>query len=624
MSSLFIKILSMSFYASYVALAVILARFFLKKTPKVFSYALWSVVLFRLLCPVSLESHISLMPENIESLPKAIIYTESTSIDAEVSVIDKSVSNTDYSPLPIINPVESVNQADIIIQIASIVWIAGIIILLIYGLFSYIKLRNKLLVATQFNDNIFETDLIHTPFVMGIINPKIYIPVNIPAEEFNYILKHEQTHIKRYDYIIKPLSFLALTIHWFNPLMWISYFLMSKDMEMSCDESVMKSFSEDIRGKYSNSLLSLSVKQSGLLVPLTFGESNVKTRIKNVLNYKKPSFWILASMIIVVVIITVVLGTNPINEQQYGFPLKAEDIENVLAEQEINMYIKDFNGDDSRSIANLSNDENMIFGIDSQLRNNHKVLSMTWYLPKKFTSDEVYDFFQNELSKQFKLAGIFYGNKRGLEKELSKMLKYYLDKKNYNNVLNWNKISGNDHIKVQIKPMIDSDRNNIISLLIIPDELYDDYLNSLNNSDELAAQEAAKAFISDFYTVTVAEVKNYENILLSNYIDEKALSDAMQSYVLKSLMTDEAYIRLINNRENLEFVKECYEGNYTMEVLEIELSENKNKIENNEAGYNFEVKLKFVSDNGLTVGTKNGLIELNITDGKWKVSGYKD
>jgi hypothetical protein len=385
----------------------------------------------------------------------------------------------------------------------------------------------------------------------------------------------------------------------------------------------MKSSSEDIRGKYSNSLLSLSVKQSGLLVPLAFGESNVKKRIKNVLKYKKPSFWILATMIIVVVIITVALGTNPINERQYEFPLTTEDIENVLVEQGLSMDIRDFNGDDSRSIANLSNDKNIVFGIDSQLRNNHKVISMTWYLPKEMTTDEVYDFFRNEFPKQFELAGLLYGNKRGLDKELNKMLSYYLDDKNYNNILDWNEKEGNDHIKIQIKPMLGSDRNNVITLLVIPNELYDDYLNSLNNSKELAAQEAAKAFITNLYTVTATEVNNFETFLLSNFTDEKAMSDAMQIDVLKSLMTDEAYIRLINNRENLEYAKDCYEGNYIMEVLEIEFSENKNKIENNEAGYNFQVKYKFISNDGLTEGTKNGLIELDITDGKWKVSGYK-
>lgn len=563
------------------------------------------------------------MPENIESIPEAFVYTDIHSIDAGISAINKSVSNTDYNPQPIVNPADSVNIIDIIFQIASIIWAAGIIILLVYGLFSYIRLKNKLSVATLVNDNIFETDQIQTPFVMGIIKPKIFIPVNIPTEEFNYILKHEQTHIKRYDNLIKPLSFLALTIHWFNPFMWVSYFLMSKDMEMSCDESVMKSSSEDIRGKYSNSLLSLSVKQSGLLVPLAFGESNVKTRIKNVLNYKKTSFWILASMIIVVVIITVALGTNPINEQQYEFPLAAEDIENVLVEQGINMYIKDYNGDDLRSIANLSNDENMVSGINSQLRNNYKVLSMTWYLPKDLTSDEVYDFFQNEFPKQFELAGIFYGNKKGLDKQFNKMLSYYLDDKNYNNILDWNEKTGNDNIKIQIKPMLGSNRNNVITLLVIPDELYDDYLNSINNSKELTGLEAAKEFITEFYTVNSEEIAVLD--LRTNDIMTLAEANESNDKIFEPLMTEMAYNIFVKSRQSFMYTLYCAKNNYTMEVLNITLSQISNdtvdKVE-----YDFDVKVKFISNNENTAqtDTAKGYLSLIKENGEWKVSDYRE
>jgi beta-lactamase regulating signal transducer with metallopeptidase domain len=563
------------------------------------------------------------MPENIESIPEAFVYTDIHSIDAGISAINKSVSNTDYNPQPIVNPADSVNIIDIIFQIASIIWAAGIIILLVYGLFSYIRLKNKLSVATLVNDNIFETDQIQTPFVMGIIKPKIFIPVNIPTEEFNYILKHEQTHIKRYDNLIKPLSFLALTIHWFNPFMWVSYFLMSKDMEMSCDESVMKSSSEDIRGKYSNSLLSLSVKQSGLLVPLAFGESNVKTRIKNVLNYKKTSFWILASMIIVVVIITVALGTNPINEQQYEFPLAAEDIENVLVEQGINMYIKDYNGDDLRSIANLSNDENMVSGINSQLRNNYKVLSMTWYLPKDLTSDEVYDFFQNEFPKQFELAGIFYGNKKGLDKQFNKMLSYYLDDKNYNNILDWNEKTGNDNIKIQIKPMLGSNRNNVITLLVIPDELYDDYLNSINNSKELTGLEAAKEFITEFYTVNSEEIAVLD--LRTNDIMTLAEANESNDKIFEPLMTEMAYNIFVKSRQSFMYILYCAKNNYTMEVLNITLSQISNdtvdKVE-----YDFDVKVKFISNNENTAqtDTAKGYLSLIKENGEWKVSDYRE
>ena len=747
-------LLNMSLTASYVALAVIIVRFFLKKAPKIFSYALWTVVLFRLLCPFTFESHISLMPVNKESIPVNIVFEENPAIDTGISFIDNTVNNSIQSSLPPVNPVASVNPIGVIIEFGSIIWIVGMIILLIYGVVSYLKLKNKLSIATLVNDNIFETDQIKTPFVLGIIRPRIFIPVNIPANELNYIIKHEQTHIKRYDYIIKPISFFALTIHWFNPLIWFSYFLMSKDMEMSCDESVMKSTSEDIRVNYSNSLLSLSVEQSGLLVPLAFGESNVRARIKNILNYKKPTFWIFAAVIVIVVSIVITLGTNQKLVQQYQFPIKTEDIEKVLAEQKIDWYIKDHNVvDGSRDIFTLTNDDNITFGIDSQVRDNNKVLSMTWFLPNNLTSDEVNNFYHNELSKHFKLAGIFYGNKRGIDKALNELLNYYLNnEESYENGLYWNKRVGNNHLRVVIKPMLDNNKNQIVTLLIMSDESYENYLRTLdeawkktaeidnikifnstvaamkenvhpindedvfskhfvirghledikeikvvpeplkninskflipnrdkylsaklvdntgsidvylpmtslnvnelykerdhnvvlfyyNNeplyvvrfsvlySEELRTQNTAKDFLMDLYTVDAKEVENYKSILNLNTIDAKVLAEALQinDEVLKSLMTDDAYDTLFKNREKLIFTQACYKENYTMQVIEIQLSENKNDIENNEAGYNFEVQLKFISNDGTeTPGTAKGLIELDKFDGNWKVTGYRN
>lgn len=346
----------------------------------------------------------------------------------------------------------------------------------------------------------------------------------------------------------------------------------------------------------------------------------------NILNYKKAPFWILVAVLVVVIIIAVVLGTNPINEQQYEFPLTIEDIENVLAEQGINMYVIENNTvDECRNIANLKNEGKITFGIDSQVRESHKVLSLTWYLHDKLTKEETINFFHNEFPKQLELAGIFYGNKRGLDKELSKMLDY-LDEKKYGNKLDWNEKAGNDHIKVQIKPMTGSNRNNIISLLIIPDELYDDYLKSLSKSTELLVQDIAKTFITDLYAVSSKEVDNYETILQSNFKDANALSEAMQinDDVLKSLMTSTAYETLVANRQNLMYAQAAYEGNYTVEVTDIQLSENKNNIEDNKAGYDFQVQLKNISHDGTeNTATVKGLIELEIIDGKCKVIGYK-
>lgn len=752
MSGIFLTVLDMSLTASYAALAVMAARFFLRKAPKIFSYALWAVVLFRLLCPFTFESNISMIPVYTESIPENIVFEETAPYNGNSNI--NTVNNPAQSSLPPINPPASVNSTDIMAGIGAYVWIAGIIILLTYGVVSYFKLKTKLTTATLVNDNIFETDQISTPFVLGIIKPKIFLPVTISENELDYIIKHEQTHIKRYDYIIKPIAFLALTIHWFNPLIWISYFLMSRDMEMSCDESVVKSTNGDIRIKYSNTLLSLSIKQSRLLIPLAFGESNVKSRIKNILNYKKPSFWIFAAAVVIVLIFVITLGTNPIPVEEYQFPVKTEDIEKVLAEQKIDWYIRDHSVvDDSRDIFTLTNDDKITFGIDSQIRDNNKVLSMAWHLPSSLASDKVNDFYHNELSKHFKIAGIFYGNKRGIDKALNELLDYYLNnEENYENGLYWNKRTGNDHINAKISPMSDSGMGQTISLLVMPDESYEDYLRvsdefwksaakeenikiinstvanmkenvppvndedifsehfvihghledikkikvvpetlkninsrflmpnrdkylsaklvdgtgsidvylqmtSLNSnelyqernhnvtllyynneplyvvrssvlySEEMRAQATAKEFITDLYTVNTVEIDNYKSLLNLSSSDPNALTEATQinDEVLKSLMTDSAYETLLKNRDNLKPTQLCHEGNYTMQVAKFQLSENKNNIENNEAGYDFEVHLKFISNDGTeTTGTAKGLVELEKIDGSWKVTGYKN
>lgn len=327
MSDLFITILNMSITASYVALVVILVRMFLKKAPKIYSYALWSVVFFRLLFPFSFESALSLMPKNIQSLPSDIIYSQMPT--------DNNVNN-------IIHPAEmninSINNENIVIKIISVIWIIGIFVLLIYSFISYLKLKSYLSTAVLMKENIFETDTIKTPFVFGFVKPRIYIPLGLELKEVEYILKHEQTHIKRGDYIIKLITFITTVIHWFNPLIWISYFLIEKDMEMSCDESVMNNSMKDIRKGYSNTLLSLSIKKGGFLIPLAFGENSIKSRIKNILSYKKPSFWASIGTIIAVVIIIIGFVTNPIKRQH----IEKNYAQNIL------QFKTDYVGDNSK------------------------------------------------------------------------------------------------------------------------------------------------------------------------------------------------------------------------------------------------------------------------------------
>ncbi|TCZ75469.1 DUF4825 domain-containing protein [Paenibacillus albiflavus] len=319
MTNLFLIILNMSITATYVALAVIVVRFLLRRVPKIFSYILWLAVGIRLVIPVSFTSDFSLLrliqPQAITStrfmefVPMDIGMLKYPVMDAGFREISRFVN----SSLPAATSMVSANPMQIIVWIGSIIWVSGAAILLLYSIASYLKMLSRVRTATLVKDNVFETDQITTPFVFGMLKPKIYIPIGLSEHELSYILLHEQTHIMRRDYLIKPFAYLLLIVHWFNPLMWLSYALMSKDMEMSCDERVVSKMGDQIKGGYSTALLSFSIRRSNLLTgsPLAFGESNVKARIKNILSYRRPSSWMVASSIIVIAALVVGCTANP-------------------------------------------------------------------------------------------------------------------------------------------------------------------------------------------------------------------------------------------------------------------------------------------------------------------------
>ncbi|MDR2736431.1 MAG: cadherin-like domain-containing protein [Gracilibacteraceae bacterium] len=307
MKGLFLEILGMSIMAGYVTLLVIVIRLPLKRIPKIYSYALWAVVLFRLLCPIAIESTLSFMPAPPDVVSWNIFSDQSSQENA-----DSQGNEASDAAFPT-GTREDTATKRIWFTIAVYIWLAGITLLLFHAMYGYVKLKGRLRTAIWIRDNIYETDRIMTPFVLGFIRPKIYIPLGVNDKD--YILQHEQTHIRRRDYLIKPAAYLALCLHWFNPVIWLGYFLMCKDMEMSCDESVLKGSSRDIRRDYSWSLLALSVRQSGLLTPSAFGDGNAKTRVKNVLNYRKPAVWL--SMAAAIGILGVMVGCvlNPIKEE---------------------------------------------------------------------------------------------------------------------------------------------------------------------------------------------------------------------------------------------------------------------------------------------------------------------
>lgn len=317
----FPKILNMSLTASVAIVFVMLLRLLLKKAPKVISYALWGVVLFRLLCPVSFESGISLFglfetptvgatdrTSIVEYIPSNIVHTEYPEVVLPVPGIGDTITEA----LP---KGEEQLRADPLegpIFIATYVWWGGILVMAIYGIVTWLQLRRRLVTASPLRENIYLADDIDSPFVMGLVRPKIYLPSEMEQREQSYIILHEQYHIRRLDHIVKALAFVALCIHWFNPFVWVAFILSGKDMEMSCDEAVVLKLGTEIRADYTASLLSLATGKRIIAgMPLAFGEGNTKGRIKNLANWKKPTFWVVLISVISCVVLAVCLLTNP-------------------------------------------------------------------------------------------------------------------------------------------------------------------------------------------------------------------------------------------------------------------------------------------------------------------------
>jgi len=251
---LFIQILNMSFNASVVIIIVLAMRLLLKKAPKIFSYALWSVVLIRLVLPLSFESPLSLMPTQANPISKEMIYASVPVVDTGIT----SFNNVVNAALPSATPITSVNPLQIWVFIGSLIWVIGIFIMLLYSLISYLKLKKRLVNARHLNDNIFVVNNLSTPFVMGVFHPRIYLPATLTDQERTLILHHEQTHIRRLDPLFKIIAFFTLCLHWFNPLVWVAFFSSVSDMEMACDEAVIKEMGHDVKKEYSSSLLSLT------------------------------------------------------------------------------------------------------------------------------------------------------------------------------------------------------------------------------------------------------------------------------------------------------------------------------------------------------------------------------
>lgn len=313
MGNIFLKILNMGLTASWLILAALLLRFFLKKTPKWIHCLLWALVAFKLVCPVTIESVFSLVPES-EPLPRQIMTENTFRVHTGIGLVDAPVNEYlgDHYYEGVSVPADNGSR---MIYVLGIVWAAGLFLLILYALISYYRLYRLTRVQIVLEDRVFQCDAIDTPFILGMIRPRIYLPSAMESGQAAYVIAHERAHLKRRDHLWKPLGFLILAVYWFDPLCWLSYILFCRDIEAACDERVIREMGEESKKPYAHALLTCSVRQNMVTAcPLAFGETGVKERIKNVLNYKKPAFWVVAAAVICCIIAAVCFLTSPKKE----------------------------------------------------------------------------------------------------------------------------------------------------------------------------------------------------------------------------------------------------------------------------------------------------------------------
>ncbi len=330
LTDLFLKLLNLSISGSFLIGAVVILRLIFKKAPKWVNCLLWTLAGLRLILPFSFKSALSLIP-SAETVPPEILYDETPHISSGIASFNSVVN-------PVIGEVlapevgASVNPVQVITIIGAYLWVIGVIVLAVYALVSYLNLKRKTATATLLKDNIFQSEAVGSPFVLGLIKPKIYLPYNMDEGETDYVIFHEKAHIKRGDHLVKPLAYLLLCVYWFNPLVWISYALLCRDIEMACDERVIKNFDSDSRKAYSKALLSCSINRKSIAAcPLAFGEVGVKERIKGVMNYKKPAFWVIVLALLSCAVVAVCFLTDPLTDES-DVPFENNDFSPVIDE----------------------------------------------------------------------------------------------------------------------------------------------------------------------------------------------------------------------------------------------------------------------------------------------------
>ena len=311
MAAVFLKLLNLSISASWLVLAVLVLRLVSKRSPKWVNVLLWGIVALRLVLPFSIASALSLIPSAETVSPAAVQFDPAPTITSGVSVIDNAV-NPSLSEHFSAVPTASVNPLYVWTEIAGWVWLIGLGAMLLYALVSYLRLRRRVSVSLPIQDHIYLCDAISSPFILGVVKPHIYLPSGLDEVQRQNVLAHEQAHLARRDHWWKPLGFALLAVYWFNPVLWLAYALLCRDIELACDERVIRTMDESAVKTYSTVLLACSMPRKAVITcPLAFGEVGVKERVRNALHYKKPAFWVVAASVAVCVVVAVCFLTNP-------------------------------------------------------------------------------------------------------------------------------------------------------------------------------------------------------------------------------------------------------------------------------------------------------------------------
>ena len=311
MAAVFLKLLNLSISASWLVLAVLVLRLISKRSPKWVNVLLWGIVALRLVLPFSIESALSLIPSAETVSPAAVQFAPAPTITSGVSIIDNAV-NPSLSEHFAAVPTASVNPLYVWTEIAGWVWLIGLGAMLLYALVSYLRLRRRVSVSLPIQDHIYLCDAISSPFILGVVKPRIYLPSGLDEVQRQNVLSHERAHLARRDHWWKPLGFALLAVYWFNPVLWLAYALLCRDIELACDERVIRTMDESAVKTYSTVLLACSMPRKAVITcPLAFGEVGVKERVRNALYYKKPAFWVVAASVAVCVVVAVCFLTNP-------------------------------------------------------------------------------------------------------------------------------------------------------------------------------------------------------------------------------------------------------------------------------------------------------------------------